>query len=225
MIDATGQIGIDIDKDKVCQYIGYEANSNPPARIISLIDEYVENAQDIIGPSYSYSIRNIERVHGASAFVDGSIVFESDVVAQLLEQCNQVAVFVVTIGECLEETASSLADNSSVLQAAVLEAMGSEAVESVADFVQDKLGSMVQNHGFVISRRFSPGYCGWDIEQQNMVFRALDGNSAGVDLSDSCLMIPRKSISGIIGIGPSDGNVDRYNPCGFCDKCDCASRR
>ncbi len=37
-------------------------------------------------------------------------------------------------------------------------------------------------------------------------------------------MIPRKSISGIIGIG-SNGNVQDYNPCKTCEKHDCLGRR
>ncbi|GAH91002.1 unnamed protein product, partial [marine sediment metagenome] len=51
------------------------------------------------------------------------------------------------------------------------------------------------------SRRLSPGYCDWKIDQQKMVFRAMKDDSAGVRLTEECLMLPQKSISGIIGIG------------------------
>ena len=38
-------------------------------------------------------------------------------------------------------------------------------------------------------------------------------------------MIPQKSISGIIGIGPCDDTVGNYNPCNTCKKQDCVGRR
>jgi hypothetical protein len=43
-------------------------------------------------------------------------------------------------------------------------------------------------------------------------------------LTDSYLMLPRKSVSGIIGIGCGAGVKD-YNPCRTCDKRGCPGRR
>jgi cobalamin-dependent methionine synthase I len=109
-----------------------------------------------------------------------------------------------------------------MVQAAVLDAIGSDAAETLAHVVQDIIAHEVEGLG--ISQRFSPGYCDWRVSQQKMVFRAMGGNTAGVRLTDGCLMIPQKSISGIIGIGPAD-KVGNYNPCLTCDKSDCKGRR
>jgi len=196
-----------------------------PARISSLIDEYIENANHLIEPSYSYVIGDIELVHDSTVVIEGSIIFESQVIARLLEQCHKVAVFLVTIGKHLEETSCRLADDGLILQASVLDAIGSDATEKVADFVQDSIREMAGAQGFVTSRRFSPGYCDWDIGQQRAVFQAVDGDVVGIRLTKRCLMIPRKSISGIIGIGPSNSNVENYNPCKTCNKYDCVGRR
>ena len=232
MVVISREVDIKIDTKNVCNYLGYSADSEPPARISSLIEEYAEEAYHLIVPSYSYVIRDSERVQGSHVFVQGSgnlpsqlIVFESEVIARLLRQCRKVAVLLVTIGNHLEETASRLAEDGLILQASVLDAIGSDAVEKVADFVQDMIRETARAEGFVISRRFSPGYCDWDISQQRGIFRAVNGDLAGVYLTDQCLMIPRKSISGIVGIGPSRGNVENYNPCKTCDKDDCCGRR
>jgi len=193
--------------------------------MLSLIDEYVENAHDLIEPSYSYVIRDIERVQDSTVFVEGSIAFRSRVIARLLEQCDKVAVFLVTIGNHLEEMACQLAEDGLVLQAAVLDAIGSSTADRVADSVQGMIGELANDHGLVTSQRFSPGYCDWDIEQQKMVFRTVNGDPAGIRLTEGCLMIPRKSISGIIGIGPPSSEVDKYNPCKTCDRNDCRGKR
>ena len=225
MLVASKGTDIEVDKKQVCRYIGYSADYEPPARISSLIDEYAENAHNLIEQSYSYVIKDIERVQGSTVVIEGSIVFRSRVIARLLRRCCKVAVFVATIGSRFEEMTYRLADEGSILQAAVLDAIGSDIIEKVADSVQDRIRELAGTQGFVISQRFSPGYCDWDIGQQKMVFRAVSKNSTVVRLNRQCLMLPRKSISGIIGIGLSDSGVEHYNPCKTCNKSDCPGRR
>jgi len=225
MLVTDGSVDIEIDKKQVCHYIGYEDNHKLSARISSLIDDYAEHAHHLINPSYSYIIKNVEWARGSIAFIEDSIIFKSQVIAQLLEHCHQVAIFLVTIGKYLEETTSQLAKDGLILQATVLDAIGSDAVERLADFAQDKIKEIAEAQGLVTSRRFSPGYCDWNIGQQRMLFYALTGNTLGIRLTGECLMIPQKSISGIIGIGPSIDNVENYNPCKTCDKQDCPGRR
>ena len=225
MLATSNQINIDIDSQQVLQTIGYCADCEPPARISSLANEYAENARYLVDPSYSYIIREIKSVQGSRVVMEDSVTFESKVIARLLEQCHKAAIFLVTIGNHLEEMVCRLAEDKLVLQATMLDAIGSVAVESAANFVQGKVEEIAHAQGLCISRRFSPGYCDWDIGQQRMVFRAMNGNSAGVRLTEGCLMLPQKSVSGIIGIGTGDSNVENYNPCKTCKKLDCPGRR
>jgi len=224
---ADGSLGVDIEIDKrqLCNYIGYNDNHKLSLRISSLIDDYAEHAHYLINPLYSYVIKDVEWARGSIALIEDSIIFKSQVITKLLEHCQQVAMFLVTIGEYLEETTSQLTKDGLVLQATVLDAIGSGAVEKVADFVQDKIKEIAEAQGLVTSQRFSPGYCDWNIGQQRMLFYALAGNTLGVRLTGDCLMIPQKSISGIIGIGPSSDDVENYNPCKTCTKQDCPGRR
>lgn len=223
MVAISNRLGV--DWRQVLHDIGYSADSKLSTRVASLINEYLENAHHLFAPSYSGVIRDIKSVQGARVVIEGSIAFESKVIARLLEQCNKVAIFLATIGNHLEEMVCHLAEDRLILQATVLDAIGSVAVESVANFVQDRIGEIARDQGLYVSQRFSPGYCDWDIGQQKMVFRAMDGNSASVRLTEECLMLPQKSISGIIGIGPGDSNIETYNPCQTCNKDDCQGRR
>jgi len=215
---------IDIDRRQVLLNIGYGSDDKPSARIAPLVNEYIENACNLIEPSYSGVIRDIKSVQGSSVVIEGSVTFQSKVIAQLLEQCEKVAVFLVTIGNHLEETVRQMAEDGLILQATVLDAIGSVAAETVADFVQGRVGELAQAQGLCVSLRFSPGYCDWDIEEQKMVFQAVGRDSTGIHLTEDCLMLPCKSISGVIGIGPCN-SVEYYNPCQTCHKYDCPSRR
>jgi hypothetical protein len=223
--DDKGDLEIAIDRKQICHYIGYDDHHKLSARVSSLVDDYSKHAHHLINPTYSYVIKDVHWARGSIAFIEDSIIFKSQVVAQLLERCEQVALFVVTIGKYLEGIAWKLARDGLILQATVLDAIGSDAVEQVADFVQNKIEGIAEAQGLVISRRFSPGYCDWNIGQQRMLFHALTGNTAGVRLTGECLMVPQKSISGIIGIGPPNQDVEDYNPCLTCTKEDCPGRR
>jgi len=223
MTTITNQADIDIDRQKVLHSIGCGTKGKLPARIESLVNEYLENAYQLIEPSYTCVIRDIKLVQGSSVVIEGSIVFQSEVVAQLLEQCEKAAVFLMTIGSHLEEMVCRLTEDGLMLQATVLDAIGSVYTEKLADFVQSRVGEVACAQGLYTSRRFSPGYCDWDVSQQKMVFQAVNGDSVGVRLTDGCQMLPRKSMSCIIGIGPHE--VGSYNPCLTCDKYDCVGRR
>lgn len=212
-----------IDRQRVLRDIGYAPGSEPSGRMVSLIDDYIANAHQFIAPSFSYVIRDIELVTGNKVIIEYGVIFKSKVIARLLEKAAKVAVFVLTILNYLEDAAAQLAGDGLVLQSAVLDAIGSDAVERLADSVESQISELAHNLGFTITRRFSPGYCDWNMNEQKKVFKAMKGDYAGVKLTDGCLMIPRKSISGIIGIGPIE--IEKYNPCNTCDKLDCVGRR
>ncbi len=216
---------LDIDKQQILSNIGYCDDYQPSARINSLVNDYIENYHDFLAPSYSYVVKGIMSVKGALTTLEDSITLESKVIARLLEQCKRAAIFALTIGNHLEEMVAYLAENGLVLQATVLDAIGSGAAEQFAVSVEDRIRKMAEAQGLVASERFSPGYCDWELSQQKMVFRALNGNSAGVRLTKGCLMLPQKSISGIIGIGPVNSNIENYNPCQTCIEKDCPGRR
>ncbi len=50
---------IEIDRKQVCPYLGYSAGYKPPARISSLVGEYVVHAHHPTEPAYSH-IKNSE---------------------------------------------------------------------------------------------------------------------------------------------------------------------
>ncbi|MFC1950948.1 vitamin B12 dependent-methionine synthase activation domain-containing protein [Chloroflexota bacterium] len=226
MLITAKTIDIEISKRQVCRYLGYDAGSEPPPRVESLIDEYIEHSDEFIFPCTTYTILDVELVLGTRTFIEGSITFDSKVVSQLLRKCQQVALFVATISKDFEGIACGLSEDGLLLQSAVLDAIGSNAVEKVADFVCGNIADIAAWHGLVASkRRFSPGYCDWNVEQQKMLFEAVDGEKAGVELTETCLMLPRKSISGIVGIGLANQGIENYNPCPVCDKTECIGRR
>jgi len=74
-----------------------------------------------------------------------------------------------------------------------------------------------------LSNRYSPGYCGWPVSDQHILFSLFPEGFCGIELNGSALMTPLKSVSGVIGIGPALRR-EEYD-CGICDMQDCVRRR
>jgi len=88
--------------------------------------------------------------------------------------------------------------------------------------MQEELRKEVAVRGMKITNRFSPGYCGWDVAEQHKLFTFFKDNFCGITLTDSALMNPVKSVSGVIGIG-SNVRFSEYK-CKLCGDKNCIYR-
>lgn len=206
------------------QYLGYPKKHNRRIPFAPFIDECLRDAYDIIDPRYLCSLETVSVVLNPVTLVRDSLASESQVLGDLLDRCSSVVVFVATVGERLETTARKLAKEEHLMRSYIMDAIGSAAVEQVVEHVQKVVGRFARSQGLAASRRLSPGYCDWDIRQQRALFELADARLIGVRLTDLGLMVPRKSVSGVIGLGP-ELNVASYNPCELCTKDGCIGRR
>jgi hypothetical protein len=215
--------GITIDKSRVCRFLGYLRGQNLTASASSLIDLQIEEAQGLIQPSHSFVVRKVLDAEISRTFIEGAVVFTSNVITSILSRCHEVAIFTATVGAGLEERVSQLMGKGEMLKAVVLDAVGSAAIEKVACELEENVRKKAMTGGAEISRRYSPGYCDWDIKEQKLLFDTLNGDSAGVELTEGYLMMPQKSISGVIGI--SFDQTITVSTCLSCSNKDCEGRR
>ena len=138
---------------------------------------------------------------------------------------TEVAGAVVTIGGALEARVAALWDAREVPLAAMLDSVGSGAVESLAEHVNDLLCQQGIADGVRVTNRISPGYGGWDVSEQNLLFRFVDGAPVGVELNAACFMTPEKSITLLVGAGPGARVDHDFNQCARCWMARCAYRR
>ena len=139
-----------------------------------------------------------------------------------LGETESLAAFVVTLGSTLERTARALMNEGQLLEGYLLDTVGSIAAEAATDLVEEAIALSVAPRGLRTTNRFSPGYCTWETSGQADLFDLLPPRPAGIRLSDTSMMSPIKSVSGIIGLG---ARVERrpYN-CEFCGLRTCHQR-
>lgn len=140
------------------------------------------------------------------------------------EEAEKVAIAIVSIGYALPLESNKLMKTGELVDGVILDAIGSAGVEEVADLVNEEINQKAKNLDLNFSRRFSPGYCQWDVKDQQLIFQKLPGDEIEVHLTDSYLMSPIKSISFAVNFGTDISNSRWENRCKYCEIGDCTFR-
>ena len=214
---------LDIDLKQIGKVLGYGEGDDQG--IVNTVVEEILNEQELFcNIKAEYKIyNNIEFVSSDKSLNISDVNFNiHKIVFGQLKKADSLAVFLSTAGaEISIRTRKAMAEGDP-LTGYIYDIFGSIVVDAAADRMQGKLEETILSAGKKITNRYSPGYCGWNVSEQHKLFRLVPDNFCGIRLTDSALMDPVKSISGIIGIGESV----RYNPyrCSFCEMKDCVYR-
>lgn len=176
----TKDFKIEFDEKRILRLIGYKKKSKEIKEPIKkLIAEEKNKLDYLLHPESIYTIIDYEQMSRHPIFKDA----------------EKVALCICTIGPELEAEVNDLMKKNEMLKALILDALGSEAAEETAIQSDKILAKKAREMDLWPSKRFSPGYGKWNIKEQRYVFQMLPGQEIGVRLTESCMMIPRKSIS------------------------------
>jgi hypothetical protein len=210
---------------RILQRIGCPERVRPGTRTLRGLHDAVAAVAEHAKPTSewrSYPVR-AEDIEGGRVVVDGRIELRSTKLARVLGACSQVYVFVLTLGtridELIEEALHHRYHSGLLLDAAASVAAECEA-ERLTEVFRGTLGP-----GTALTLRYSPGYCDWPLREQGKLYALLPGRPAGTELSVDYLMAPRKSISGIVGVGAADAVEQLGCACHGCPRTECEDRR
>jgi hypothetical protein len=213
-----------IDPGEVLRFQGYKQGRDVPSpEVRALFDEAMAEGRRLMAPRVVARWARVTRRSADDLEADGeSLAIPS--IGPRWGAVEHVAAAVCTIGEALERRVSALWEARELPLASMLDSVGSGAVESLAEYVNDLLCQQGLP-SLRVTNRISPGYGEWDVAEQRRLFRLCPGDAIGVTLNEACVMTPGKSISLLVGAG-SAARVDHYfSQCARCWMRDCAYRR
>lgn len=140
-----------------------------------------------------------------------------------LRGASHLALFVCTAGQVFSRLTEQYNKDSAYLEAFIVDAIGSLTVENAMNKIQAQLETFANENGMQVSNRYSPGYCNWHLSGQRELFGYMENIPVKVSLTESCLMLPIKSVSGIIGIGKNIRK--REYACQICKNKNCIYRK
>lgn len=203
--------------------LGYDENEEREI-VQYLIEEALKEAEKFCNIRAEYRIyKKLIMDNKDKSFYINDIHFNVQrIVFNQMNKSESVAVFVCTAGEEIGKRSGELMMSGDPLKGYIFDVIGSMVVDAAADLMQDGLAKSVISSGQKITNRYSPGYCGWSVGEQHKLFQLLPSNFCGIRLTESALMDPVKSSSGIIGIG-EHVRYHKYT-CRYCDMKDCTYR-
>jgi hypothetical protein len=188
--------------------------------IIKITEQAIEKGDYLLKPIVLYETYTVnsfthERLdlvpsptNPGNAYLSGSLI------TQHLAGAQQIIVMLCTVGSALDETVSSLF-MSDPLGAIALDAMGSAAVENLGIQACNYFEAHAKADGQNTSMPLNPGMVGWPVEEgQLQIFTLLDSEQIHVSLSESCMMVPNKSLSMVLGMGKEITSIG--SSCDYC---------
>ncbi|MBR5506095.1 MAG: Vitamin B12 dependent methionine synthase activation subunit [Clostridia bacterium] len=207
---------LNIDQKEILRYMGHrgEASMETDMLIYSLMEEVRQKAM----PRGAFVLKKLERLR------IGNMNIASKNLAKNLDGCEMVILFAITCGAQVDRLIASKS-STEPSKALAISAIATTLCEAYADSLCGELKAYFAKQGLYLRPRFSPGYGDFALEfQKDIVTMTEASKRCSITLTDSLMLVPSKSVTGIIGIGKEMTHCPPSG-CEACSKTDCRYRR
>lgn len=191
---------INIDKiniDEALRYMGYKNNIDID-NITPLLKKCEDTLLSEVNLRYCYKVFDIEKTEDFINIIDTGLVLKGKSIYNHLEDCSKAVLMACTLSDKVDRLISRLniIDMSSSL---ITDSMASALIEQFCNEVEYKIKKDLDIKN--MTWRFSPGYGDFPIDIQKNFIKTINADKQiGLTVTDSNILIPRKSVTAVIGI-------------------------
>ncbi len=181
---------------EVLHFLGWRGTPVEPRlmeQIAALSDEVLRSVQPHV---------QLQRfgIGSKGAFENTTFCPQGKDIRHMLERCGEAVLLAATLGVQSERMLLRMQAKDAV-QALVLDAVLSAAIEAVCDKAENELRAQLAGKGLYLTDRFSPGYGDMPLAQTREICEVLNAaKTIGLTVSGSGIMIPRKSVTAVMGV-------------------------
>ncbi len=208
----------DISLEEVSRYIGTNIDEIDK-RTLNDIHDAVDSLK--LNLSFKSTYKMFDIIHEENKItLDGtSLIIESENVREMLKECDKCILLAVTLGENIDRLLRTM-QVQNISKAVIFDACASSMIENLCNNYENELNKSLQNPHF--TDRFSPGYGDFPLEISTSICRILSTDrTIGLSVTQTGIMLPRKSITAIIGISnkPQPKIIKGCNFCNLANDC------
>ena len=213
---------LEIPKDEVLRYLGYRSQLIDE-KLDELIKLTIEESKTLITPRFITSRCNVSLVENGVKLLGTTILLTGNDIKEHLKDSKECVLMGVTIGGNIEKRIN-LYGKTNLTKSLILDSCATTAVEEICDKLEAYIKSEAIGNGESITFRYSPGYGDLSLDVQKDIINTLKAEKTiGLTVSAHNLLIPRKSVTAIIGLIPKDKEVQKkccevcknYENCSF----------
>lgn len=174
----------------------------------------IQEGAPLLKPAVLFNDLQVKETRHEQVRLEGGARLGGALVSQHLAGAEQVTVMLCTVGDDLETMSAEVIRDEPLLGLA-LEGLGTTAVETLAAQACKVREAQATEKGLYPSIPLSPGLVGWAVDPgQREVFAAIDAQAVGVRLNESCMMLPRMSLTQVLGFSRTPGLAGKT--CDYC---------
>ncbi len=170
----------------------------------------------LLEPAVAYEYYTVSSMNGSQTSLEGDKAIHGPLIPAIFPEAKELAVLLCTIGPRLEKQVTDYSKSGEAMRGMILDGIGSTAVDMMAPEVLRRLASEVSSRGYEISSPVNPGMPGFPLTEQWNLLGLVNADEIGVSLTASGVMVPRKSTSMVMGIGPQ---MTRWTQAEVCARC------
>lgn len=215
---------LNIPLSEIYEAMGYK-DSTPDQMVMEETEDLLKRITPSLRPRFFFFItEGVLDTEKESLTIQDTTFYIGKTIARQLRSSEAFAFFAATAGNEFETLQHTLQQEDDMVKVYIADSLGSIIAEKAADCMETALATFIEEKGWKHTNRYSPGYCGWHVSEQQKLFSLFPvAAPCGIRLTDSSLMIPIKSVSGVIGIGSGVRKLE-YT-CGLCTYENCFRKR
>ncbi|MBD5084109.1 MAG: methionine synthase [Clostridiales bacterium] len=200
-----------LDLSEPLRYLGVRGEPDPA--LYAEMSAVADKLTQAVEPRYIYRVFPLVLGEEGPTLEGTGLTLTGEMAHKMLADCSQAVLLACTLGAGFESMLRA-EQARSMARAAMLDVCGSAWVEAGCDEAEQEISARFP--GLYLTDRFSPGYGDLPLELQRDICALLDAQRRlGVQVTDSLLMNPTKSVTAVIGLS-GHPQPARIRGCGFC---------
>lgn len=187
-----------INRAEALRYLA-AGGSTPDENLSALMDSCEEKLLAVVRGKFTFRVFDIEKITDDEVVLaDSELVLSGRDISRHLSSCTKAVLLAATIGGEVDRLIRT-EQISDMASAVVIDAMAGCAIEQVCDFAEETVRKSFPDMN--MTWRFSPGYGDMPIScQKKFVDSVNAAREIGLNVSENFIMIPRKSVTAVIGL-------------------------
>lgn len=203
---------MELDTGEALRYLGVKGV--PDEALQREAGDVARQLTRAVTPRCVWRVFPLEHRAEGALLAGADLLLPGEMAETMLAQCGRAALLACTLGAGFEALLRAQQVRG-MARAALLDACGSVWVEAGCDEAEREIASRFPDAYF--TDRFSPGYGDLPLALQRDICAILDAQRRlGVQVTDSFLMNPSKSVTAVIGLSDRPQPA-RIRGCGFCN--------
>ena len=200
-------ISIPLPREKVYSRLGYtRGKTKMSSEQSDMVEHHIQQALSFIDLKGAAIRVIIESNNSFRVVLKDNIVLESNSLAGLLKDCQELLVMGSSAGNRVIEAIGDRSSGSDVTAAVVFDAVASEMADEGLNWIMSYFDYELRRQNLTLTKiRFSAGYQDFALNNQNILWNILQLKEIGVKISKENILIPEKSVIAVAGIKGSLG--------------------